>query len=235
MTQTYGNTAFHDEVHARAELSCSSKESMRGPPSSHHNVRTTARGTLVRPKGPNFEIKLAFRAEDALSQRLQNVDAEYQQYREQQLGMVKVQMTAEQVRKVQLSKLFAMSMDFQKARLKDFMSNLLRSVMMKDEYNRELVNQYLKESQDLKLIQLGETKIDMTFKNWAPDLDDVPMSMRENVARLQRPKVFKLREKVLDFDNENQDMYLVTEGTAVLFQNKYSFEKFMKSMDTAMA
>lgn len=208
---------------------------MRGPPSSHHGVRTTAAGTLIKPTGPNFEIKLAFRAEDAVSQKLQNVDAEYQQYREQQLGMVKVQMTPEQVRKVQLSKLFAMSMDLQKARLKDFMSILLGGALMKDEYNRGLVSQYVKDGQDPKLIQLGETRIDMTFKNWAPDLDDVPVSMRENVARLQRPKVFKLREKILDFDNADQDMYLVTEGTAVLFQNKYSFEKFQKSMDTAMA
>ena len=85
----------------------------------------------------------------------------------------------------------------------------------------------------MQLLNLSDTKIDMTFKNWSPDLDDVPMSMRANVARLQRPKVFKIREKVLDFDQPVQDMFLVTEGTAVLFQNKYSYEKFLKSMETA--
>ena len=42
----------------------------------------------------------------------------------------------------------------------------------------------------------------MMFQNWAPDLDDIPLSMRESVARLCRPRTFKMHDKVLDFDQQ---------------------------------
>lgn len=55
------------------------------------------------------------------------------------------------------------------------------------------------------------------FEKWSPDLDDIPYSMRENVTWLCRPRIFKMHQKVLDFDQEEQDMYLIVEGSAILF------------------
>lgn len=43
--------------------------------------------------------------------------------------------------------------------------------------------------------------------------------MRENVARLSRPKTFKMQEKAIDFEDSEQEMYLITEGSAALFYN----------------
>ena len=51
---------------------------------------------------------------------------------------------------------------------------------------------------------MTDHQIDMMFSNWAPDLSDIPLSMRENVALLCCPKTFDLHDKVINFDDKEQ-------------------------------
>ena len=63
----------------------------------------------------------------------------------------------------------------------------------------------------------------MFFNNWGNELNELPLSLREDVMRLGRPKNFSMHEKALDFNENSQHMYLIVEGSALQFQNAYSY------------
>ena len=44
--------------------------------------------------------------------------------------------------------------------------------------------------------------------------------------RLSRTKEFNFRDKVVQFEEDQQNMYLITEGNAFLFQNEYAYDKY---------
>ena len=183
--------------------------------------------TLAEDK-PAFHIELVLNSDDEVTRQMKELDTEFYKYREERMA-INLTMTHEQVKKVQLQKLYRLALQLQKLRVRDLMVNVMRQAMMQVE-KREIIEQFIKQSSDQSLMQFKQTQVEMMFKNWAPDLNDIPLSMRENVARLCRPKTFQLHDKVIDFADEEQSMYLIVEGSAVLFHNSYSLNKFEKQL-----
>ena len=118
-------------------------------------------------------------------------------------------------------------------RVKDMMTNVLRHKAKNTKGVRpSVIDSFIPESKQEHDIELTEKQISMFFNNWGNDLDELPLSFQADIMRLGRPRNFSLHEKIIDFEEQSQNMYLIVEGNAVLFKNEYSYEKFNKQLET---
>ena len=82
------------------------------------------------------------------------------------------------------------------------MKSLLKNALKNSSQEKELIEQFISNSRESGLIAMNEAQVNMMSQNWGPDLNDIPLSMRENVALLCRPKDFKVHQKVINFDDK---------------------------------
>ena len=73
------------------------------------------------------------------------------------------------------------------------------------------------------MLEIRDKQVDMFFHHWGSELNELPKSYQRDIIKLSRPKTYGLHEKVIKFEETQQNMYLVVEGNAILFQNPYSY------------
>lgn len=114
------------------------------------------------------------------------------------------------------------------------MQNLvLNSSRRSGEKRQSLLESYFRQENSLDIFDLADKTVDMFFNHWGDALNELPMSFRNEIMKLGRPKNFGLQQKVIDFNEQNQQMYLIVEGNALQFQSPYSYQQFTKKLQTA--
>ena len=73
------------------------------------------------------------------------------------------------------------------------------------------------------MIEISDKMVEMFFNHWGSELSELPLSFRKEILRLGRPATFGLKEKIIDFDMQHSQMFLLVEGNALLFQSPYSY------------
>ena len=67
------------------------------------------------------------------------------------------------------------------------------------------------------MIELTEAQVNQFFHHWGGELNELPLSFRTDIMKLSRPRTYSVHEKVISFDENQQHMYLIVEGSALLF------------------
>ena len=75
----------------------------------------------------------------------------------------------------------------------------------------------------MDMLEIRDRQVDMFFDHWGEALNELPRSYQRDIIKLCRPKTYGMHEKVIKFEETSQNMYLVVEGNAILFQNAYSY------------
>ena len=81
----------------------------------------------------------------------------------------------------------------------------------------------MQESSAIDMLEFRDKQVDMFFNHWGSELNELPRSYQRDIIKLCRPKTYGMHDKVIKFEETSQNMYLVVEGNAILFQNAYSY------------
>ena len=98
-----------------------------------------------------------------------------------------------------------------------------------------MIESFIQESRQQDLIQIDPKQVDQFFTAWNNELNELPLSFRHDIVKLARPKKSSMHEIIVSLEEQEQHMYLIVEGSALLFKSEYCLKKFQQQLTTVQA